>query len=393
MIRANRPKLAVFLPGLYGGGAEKTMLTLAGGFAERGCAVDLVLARAIGPYLASIPSDVRLVDLRARSTLGCLPALVRYLKREHPDGMVSALSRANIVAALARTFTHHPQRLVINEQNTLSKWAKGSTHWRRRITPLIARLCYYRADAIVAVSQGVADDLVQVCKIPARLVEVIYNPGATREVLRQAQLPLNHPWFAPDQPPVLVSAGRLTYQKDFGNLLQAVAMVRAKRPVRLIILGEGSDRPMLEEQIRKLKLDGDVSLPGFVDNPYVYMARAAAFVLSSRFEGLPTVLVEALTCGTSLIATDCPSGPREILRGGELGLLVPVGQTDALAEAVETTLDGNAPRPGKDSWRPYSVDAVVERYLSVLIPPHDPNDASSWTGRDPAAVATDQDPR
>ncbi len=361
-------RISVFLPALHGGGAEKTMLALAGGIADRGYPVDLVLAQAVGPYLSDIPGNVRLVDLKSKGTLASLPALMRYLRRERPDGMISALSRANIVALLARKLTGSRLPLVVNEQNTLSAWARDGSKWQMRITPAIARRCYRWATAVGAVSQGVADDLVHVCKIPAKRVEVLYNPGATPEVLRKAQLPLDHPWFAEGQPPALVAVGRLATQKDFGNLLRAFGKLRRSRPLRLIILGEGPERPKLESLIAELGLGDDVSLPGFVDNPYTYMAHSAAFVLSSLHEGLPTVLVEALACGCRIVATDCPSGADEILRHGELGMLVPVADSDRLAEAIEQTLLGQGPVPSRESWQPYSLSCVVEKYLSVLLP-------------------------
>ncbi len=366
MILESKKKIAVFLPALEGGGAERSMLSLAGGIASEGHIVDLVLARATGAYMDEIPDDVHLVDLHCKGTFASLPALAKYLRRERPDGMISALSRANITAILARKLVGVPGRLVVNEQNNLSNWALDANNWRSRLTPRCASLSYRWADALVAVSQGVADDLVDICKIPAKRVEVIFNPGATPEVLRKAALPLEHSWFGEDQPPVLVAVGRLYPQKDFENLLHALARVRQSRDVRLMILGEGPERPKLEALMDRLNLRDDVQLPGFVDNPYQYMSRAAAFVLSSRFEGLPTVLVEAMMCGVPLISTDCPSGPQEILRGGQFGLLVPVGQRERLADAIEQTLDGNCPKTTADSWHPYTPDAVVSEYLELL---------------------------
>ncbi len=366
MILPRESKISIFLPALHGGGAERSMLSLAGGFAARGHAVDLVLARAVGPYLAEIPEGVTLVDLQSKGTVASLPALVRYLRQQRPDGMVSALSRANIVAILARRLAGTPHRLVVNEQNTLTQWAKDSDNWRSRMTPRFASLSYRWADAVVAVSQGVADDLMHVRKVPAKRIEVIFNPGATSEVLRKASLPLQHDWFVEGEPPVIVAVGSLSPQKDFENLLHAFARVRSRQEVRLIILGEGDERPKLEALVRSLDIEDDVRMPGFVENPYAYMHRAAAFVLSSRFEGLPTVLVEALTCGTPLVATDCPSGPREILRGGEFGLLVPVGQVDPLADAIEESLAGRCPEAPSDSWRPYTPEAVVSQYQQLL---------------------------
>jgi len=359
-------RLAVFVPELLGGGAQRTMLNLAQGMAERGYTVDLVLAQAKGPYLAQVPESVRLVDLRAWRTLASLPALMRYLRRERPEALLSVL-HANVIALWARRLVGASTRVVVCEQNTLSSDAQQASDWRLRLTPRLNRRFYPWADGIVAVSKGVADDLAQVTSIPRERIEVIHNPVVTPELREKAQTPLEHPWFAPDEPPVLLAVGRLSPQKDFPTLIQAFARVRQARPARLLILGEGKERPALEALVRQLGLEEDVSLPGFVENPYPYMVEAALFVLSSRFEGLPTVLIEALYCGAPLIATDCPSGPREILADGQYGQLVPVGDTIALARAIGTTLAGKMPHPPRESWRPFELEVVVSQYINTLL--------------------------
>lgn len=358
-------RLAFFLPGLWGG-AERTVLNLAQGIAGRGYAVDLVLAQAEGPYLAQVPESVRLVELnarhlRARRTLASLPALVRYLRRERPEAMFSALNRANVVALLAWRIAGVSTRLVVSHRNTLSYSSA-----RRLSRALIVRL-YPWADGIVAVSKGVADDLAHVTGIPRERIQAIYNPVVTPELRGKAQVPLDHPWFKPGEPPVVLAVGRLAAQKDFSTLIQAFAQVQETRPVRLLILGEGRERPMLEALVRQLGLEQDVSLPGWLENPYPYMARASVFVLSSRWEGLPGVLIEALYCGAPLIATDCPSGPREILAEGRYGQLVSVGDVTALARAIETTLAGEKPHPPRESWQSFELDTVVDQYINVLL--------------------------
>ena len=168
---------------------------------------------------------------------------------------------------------------------------------------------YPWADYIIGNSQGVADDLSQVTGLPRQRIKILYNPVVTPEVREKALALLDHPWFEPGQPPVVLAVGRLTKQKDFPSLIRAFAQVLPKRPARLLILGEGVDRPMLEELVEQLGLQDHVSIPGFVENPYAYMSRASLYVLSSRWEGLPTVLIEALYCGLPIVATDCPSGP------------------------------------------------------------------------------------
>jgi glycosyltransferase involved in cell wall biosynthesis len=214
----------------------------------------------------------------------------------------------------------------------------------------------------------VAEDLALTASLPRERITTIYNPVVTPALAGQAQAPLTHPWFAPGSPPVLLAVGRLHYQKDFPTLLRAFARVRAVRAVRLLILGEGDQGAALRASAQELGITTDVELPGFVLNPFAYMARAAVFVLSSAYEGLPGVLIQALACGCPVVSTDCPSGPAEILEGGVYGPLVPVGDDVALAKAILSTLNT---RPNPDWLRTraaeFSVDRAVDRYLEVLL--------------------------
>lgn len=365
-----RKRLAIFLPAIYGGGAERVMLNLATGFTGKGHAVDLILAKTTGPYVAWIPRSVRLVELHhlhfgALETLAGLPALVRYLRHERPDALLSGL-HANIVALWARRLAGVPQRVVISEHSTFSHQNQQLRHSYSRLMLRLVRRFYSSADCIVAVSGGVADDLGQVARIPRDRIEVIYNPIVTPELRRKAQDRLTHPWFAAGEPPVILGAGRLAPAKDFPTLIQAFARVRETCPARLLILGEGEERPRLEYLVRRLSLEKDVSLPGFVPNPYPYMVQAKLFVLSSRWEGLPTVIVEALFCGTPIVATDCPSGPREILKGGQYGQLVPVGDVASLTQAIRAGLEGRTPHAPNESWQPFELEAAVNQYMSIL---------------------------
>ena len=361
-------RIAIFMPSLFGAGGQRSMINLAHGIAECGYAVDLVLAQAEGPFLAEVRRPVRVVDLKASRALTSLPALVRYLRHEQPEAMLSVFGYVNVIALWAWRLAGVRTRLFVNEQNTVSLEAGNASSWRARLTPRLIKRFYPWANGIVVVSHGVRDDLAQLTNISGERITVIYNPSVVRaEVCEKAQASLDHPWLKPDQPPVLLAVGRLQVQKDYPTLIQAFAQVRLTRPVRLLILGDGKERPMLEALIKELGLEQDVSLPGFVMNPYAYMARASLFVLSSRWEGLPTVLIEALCCGIPVVSTDCPSGPQEILRDGQYGELVPVGDADALAQAIETTLEGKRPTPPSESWRPYELKNVVDQYVNLLL--------------------------
>jgi glycosyltransferase involved in cell wall biosynthesis len=360
-------RIAIFMPSLFGGGGQRSMLNLAHGMAEGGHSVDLVLAQAEGAFLGQVREPVRVVDLKASRALTSLPALVKYLRRERPGAMLSVFGYVNIIALWAWRLSGVGTRLFVNEQNTVSLEAGNGSNWRSRMTPRLIKRFYPWANGIVTVSQGVREDLSQLTGIAGERITVIYNPSVIKsEVWQRAQAPLDHPWFGSGQPPVLVAVGRLQMQKDYPTLIRAFAQVSRSRSVRLVILGEGRERSRLEALVQKLHLEQDVSLPGFVKNPYAYMARASLFVLSSRWEGLPTVLVEALCCGTPVVSTDCPSGPKEILKDGLYGQLVPVGDPDALARAIETSLEANPLSPPDESWRPYELESVVSQYVSLL---------------------------
>jgi len=361
-----RQRLALFVPSFNGGGAEKAMVRLAGGFADRGYQVDFVVTRAEGPYKGELDTRVRIVDLNTSRVVLSLPRLARYLRVHKPLALLSTLDYANIVALWASRLAHVHTPVVVVEQNTISISSQQSPQWRQRVMPRLIRRFYAWADHIVGNSGGVADDLRQITGLPTR-VEVIYNPVVTPALLEQARVRPWHPWFALGQPPIVLAAGRLTPQKDFTSLIRAFAEVRDRIPARLIIVGEGDGRSELEGLVRQLHLEDDVSLPGFVQNPYSYMAHSAVFVLSSRWEGLPTVLIEAMACGTRVIATDCPSGPREILSGGRYGCLIPMQNVAVLADAITTALDGKTPAPPVESWQPYALNTVVDQYISILV--------------------------
>jgi glycosyltransferase involved in cell wall biosynthesis len=325
--------------------------------------VDLLLAQKEGPNLAVLPPTVRIIDFKARRLISSLPALVRYLRRERPAVLLSMMAHTNIVALLACRLAGVSTRKVVSERVSLS-WRK-----QQQSKPLLwlIRHFYPWADEIIAVSDGVADDLSEVAGISRERIRTIYNPIVRPALLEQAKSPLDHPWFKPGQAPVVLAAGRLCEQKDFSTLIRAFAQARRQRPARLLILGEGELRPNLEQLVTELGLDNDVSLSGFSANPYAYMAHASVFVLSSKWEGLPGVLIEALYCGAALIATDCPSGPKEVLNDGQYGQLVPVGDQDKLAEAIMLALDGKIPRPPAESWQPFEQECVVNRYIDVLL--------------------------
>ncbi|MYN11829.1 glycosyltransferase [Pusillimonas sp. TS35] len=366
--------IALFIPSLNGGGAERVMVSLANGLAARGLPVDLVLRTNEGIYRSQVDARVNVIVLSARRTLGTVFALARYLRTRHPRVMLSAMNYVNVVAVWARALSGASTRLVLSDHANLSQAMADAGGPVARVLPGIMRLSYPRADAVVAVSNGVADDLARRIGYPRDRIATCHNPIETVALVKQSGEPLSHPWFTPGGPPLIVGAGRLSPEKDFGTLIQAFNLVREGRPARLAILGEGTERPALEALVQSSPYRDDILLAGFQANPYNWMRAASVFVLSSRWEGFGNVLVEAMACGTPVISTACPSGPEEILGHGKWGRLVPVGDAPALADAVRDTLgatraDFDVQRRAQD----FSVDKAVDAYLAVLDPQHSVN--------------------
>jgi glycosyltransferase involved in cell wall biosynthesis len=372
--------VAVFLRNLTGGGAERVMLNLAVSMAEAGKKVDLVLIKAEGPYLGQVPDEVRVVDLntsdldKGRSfklptsfqSTTSIPKLIRYLRQERPAAMLSATHYPNEIAILAKYLARVSTRVVVSEHTNLSSEARRVEQVSSRLAPLMARLFYPWADGIVAVSRGVAEDLSRLTGISTAKMQVIYNPVITPELREKAKEPVEHPWLAPGEPPVVLGIGRFVAQKDFSTLIRAFAKVRGVRPVRLMMLGSGREEKKLKALVGELGIEEDVAWVGFVDNPFACMKQGAVFVLSSAWEGLPTVLIEALAVGIPVVSTDCPSGPVEILDGGKYGELVRVGDVDAMSEAILRVLSGKMKSASSEWLGQFTREAATEKYLEVL---------------------------
>lgn len=374
MSKLTADRVAIFCPSLRGGGAERVVVTLANALAGRGYAVDLVLASAQGPYRKDLSPGIRVVDLRTGRVIKALLPLAGYLRRERPVAMLAAQTHANVVALLARKLARGETRIVVSERSTISMARDRARGLIARLNFALVPMLYREADGICTVSVGASTDLAEFAGMRAASVQTIYNPFDLVRIERLAAEDVDDPWLKPGQPPVLLAIGRLNEAKDFPTLIRMFARLRKQRPLRLLILGEGELRPMLEALISQHRLTGDdVRMPGFVSNPFAYLARCATFVLSSRWEGLPGVLIEALACGAPVVSTDCPSGPREILEGGRWGALVPVGDADALADAVAATLD--MPRDQLPDVRQraceFEQERSVDAYLGILgLPPY-----------------------
>jgi glycosyltransferase involved in cell wall biosynthesis len=392
-------KIAIFLPSLTTGGVARVMLFLAESFIEAGHQVEFVLCNAKGGLSTQLPpgATIRILEKRPLlltrlhllknnpssfwrmalpillnakppQVLYFLSSLMTYLKEVSPDILLSAKTHTNLVALWARQLSHCSIPVIISEHSTHSNMIGNKKKWRWRfILPLLAKE-YQKAKYIISVSKGVNADLIRHTNIPAHKTRIIYNPIDTSSILARSAASIDHPWFTHSQVPIILGVGRLVPQKDFPTLLHAFAQVRKELPAHLVLLGEGKKRVEIENIIKRLGLSENVWMPGFFDNPYAFMAKASVLALSSIFEGLPTVILEALACGCPIVSTDCPSGPSEILENGKYGPLVPVGDPSALAEAILATLE-NPPDKALLQKRGLEFDIrnIGRQYLNLFL--------------------------
>jgi len=356
-------------PGRTQGGLEVVVTHVANALCRKGLKVDILVMppRRGDPNPPGLDELARVVNLKSRHKLIGFFTLLGYLRKERPDVLLAAGHRSNMLALNTTALLSGPPCVILGVHNMLSRQMSQFKPLKRWLRTHAIRRRYPRGEAVVAVSGGVAEDLRGHFRIPGERIHTIHNPVVTETLCRRAAEPLDHPWFSSAAPPVILAVGRLRPQKDFATLIRAFHILQRRRPCRLLILGEGRERPKLEALVQELELESRVSLPGFVENPLPYMKHAALFVLSSAWEGFGNVLVEALSTGVPVVATDCPSGPREILEGGRYGRLVPVGDVAALAAAMQETLDSPPERELliKSATR-FGVESTANAYLELL---------------------------
>jgi glycosyltransferase involved in cell wall biosynthesis len=398
-------RISFLLDNLTGGGAEKVILNLASGFTKLGHPVDILVCKMEGVLCNSIPAGVNLVPLKAsspnlgflcairadpagfraiagmfpkRKPFGFIPSIAAHLKANRPAVLVSALPKSNINAVLAKYYSGVSTRVVVGAHINMSTqdaecYSSGKSKLRY-MRPLMQR-CYRRADAVVAVSKGVAEDIAKYLSLDQDNVTTIYNPIDTKQIEALSYESLNHPWFDAGTVPLILGMGRFVAQKDFPFLLRAFAKLRENRQARLVLMG--GDESSAEQREHKQELSRlaiqlgvqeDFDMPGFKVNPYPFLRKASVFVLSSRYEGFGNVLVEALLCGCPVVSTNCPSGPAEILADGKYGMLVPVGDGSRLADAICGMLDNPQDKAVlRARGEEYSIENAVERYRKVLL--------------------------
>lgn len=363
------PKIAFFTPAPTYGGAQRVTVNVANTLAARGHDVELVAGNLCGEFADDIDDHVKTVNLDVPHVPGLgilagVPHLRSYLESARPKILFSSRTHTNITAILAVKLTDLNVYVAATEHSDYGH----AENLKERLTGALAAQVYRFADDIIAVSRGVAESVAQHTPVSIDGTTVLHNPVDIEAVQAAAKDGLGHEWLADSTIETVVSVGRLGEQKDVATLLRAVATLRETKPeVRLIVVGKGPRRERLESLAASLGMRDTVSFEGYVDNPYAYMRSSSVFVLSSRYEGLPTVLIEALACGSSIVATDCPHGPREVLMDGEYGRLTPVGDHEALAATINDALDN--PTPAAKSQRraeDFSMAAGADRYETYV---------------------------
>ena len=375
VLEGDRPLLSFFIPDLTVGGAEQVTVNIVNGLSARGHNVDLLLSRSEGELRDQLESRVKVIELgppriAAFGVAAHLPALVDYLRRKKPAVLFPHLAHVSVVCLAANRLFDFDTAVVPTHHKAFGT-AKDQTPKDQIVRRLVPRL-YPSADRIIAVSEGVADSIVERTSVDRRDISVLYNPIEVESVRERARQSVDHEWIEYDNLEVILFVGRLEQQKDLETWLRTFKMIHEWNPnTRAVIVGRGSLRKELIGLANRLGIADVVSLPGYVQNPYRYMRRAKVFLLTSRYEGLPTVIIEALACGCSVVSTDCPSGPSEILANGEYGRLAPVGDVSELANAViemtENPLDSGKLRSRANEFAPESVFDDYETLIGNLL--------------------------
>ncbi|HEY0031860.1 MAG TPA: glycosyltransferase [Devosia sp.] len=367
------PKRIVFhTASLRGGGAERVATLIANALAGRGHAVTLFTWNAEGPNAALLSPEIDLVSLDMPihgegygkpATLRGIGRSAAFFRRQQPDAVFSAPEFANLIIALALTLSGSRPRFFPSFHAAAGL---PSDDLGAKIAIVLSRLVANRATKAIAVSQGIGRDLAA-RGFPADRIAVINNPLPTQLAAGASHYPWQDQIAAMGEGPVIVTAGRLVPVKDHATLIEAFSILRARRPARLVIFGEGPLEGALRAQAERLGIGASVLLPGYVNDPAACYGSADLFVLSSVSEGFGNVLIEAMAQGVPVVSTDAPHGPREIMSDGRFGPLVPVGDAAALATAMAQTLD--TPLAAADlraRARDFDIDLIADRYEALL---------------------------
>lgn len=374
MKKTSREKIKVyfFLPTLNGGGAERVTINILKGIDRNTFSQKLILGNKIGAYIKEVPPYVPVMDLHKKHVRYALLELGKLLRREEPDILFSALGHANLVALMSSFLARNATKVVVSIHTTPSRAALEKRSLKSKLVFRLEPVLYSRADKVVVVSKGVKNDVEECLGLKKEKIALIHNPIVDYKLIKLSHQRINHPWLNNPDISVIISVGRLSEAKDYSTLLKAFRVVRNKLPAKLVILGEGKARRFLENLAEKLNIESHLEMPGFIENPYKYVAKASVFVLSSTREGLPTVLVEAMACGVPVVSTDCPFGPKEIIEQGINGILVPVRNPKLLAEAIlkvlrNKDLSTKLIKEEKKRAKDFEINKIVKEYEKLFL--------------------------
>lgn len=339
----NKPhaRLAVIIPSLAGGGMERMRIHLIKEWIRQGINIDLVVARRKGPLCDLIPEEVQIFETAGNNSLLFPFGLVHYLKKRKPTHILSAANDINAITLLAVKLMGLKSPTVISVHNHLSselRMEKGIKKVKLQIAVWMLRRLIHSSQGVISISKGVEEDLKLQLNLKSSRSHVVYNPVITSETRNLLKEPLNNS-PVPEGVKWILFAGRFVHAKGLDILISAFAQMINDTNAHLVLMGEGPLKPDISERIRKMSLSQRVHLVGYQSNPLPWMREADVFVLPSRHEGLSNVIIEAMASGTQIVATDCPSGPAEILEDGKYGQLVPVENIEALSRALLKSLN------------------------------------------------------
>lgn len=364
----NTKRITLFMPAFSGGGAERVMIALANNFDSQNINVDMVVLASDGPYIHELSKGVRIVDLGVNRAMRGIIPFARYLKKNKPEVVLVTMKQVALCAYFARrlTFGASKTRLLIREavSPTFSEMHQGVSV---RIMSILLRYVYKDVDAVISTTPEMTDELS--ARYQFKRLLTIGNPVATKKfrALMNQRADCHWPW--PKNEKLVLSVGRLGRQKDFSTLIKAFALANQELPARLAILGEGELRPEIEAQIASLGIEDRVWLPGFVENPFAYMASCDLYVMSSIGEGLPNALIQALCTGTPVVSTSCPTGPKDLLEDGKYGHLVDIGDFSAMAECIVHSLTHESKNVTRQNHflKKFDVQTISDLYLKALL--------------------------
>jgi glycosyltransferase involved in cell wall biosynthesis len=362
----NKKTIAVVMHDFRGGGAERVSVSLCNGFAAEGIIVKIIVINKIGPMIKELNKTIQVIELNNTRTLLSILELRTVVKKLKPNLIISHMTHVNIATCISSLLGGFSKKLVIVEHNQMHKNYEVIDKQSVKLAYWLTKILYKYVYKIVAVSEGVKVSVIDFTSVNKSKIDVIYNPVVNESLLKYQLDPKKkiHRFFNQKQP-VFVCVGSLTIQKNHMLFMKAFREVRSKIDAKAIIIGEGPLRLDLEKAAVNLGIENDIDLPGFVNNPYDYMKKASAIVLSSSWEGLPTVLIESLALSKSIVSTNCASGPDEILNSGEFGVLTRVDNVDEFAQGMHKAV--NSPQQNfRNRALDFTVTNAVNKFCRYL---------------------------